>query len=89
MFAGEVKPPLEDGDRGTPLMLPGIDGDLEWMSDGRRSCGVALVYISLVPTGETGGGSGERVGGAIPGGVLIVPSRGLISGIGYSDGFGE
>lgn len=72
IFAGEAKPPLEDGDRGTPLRVPGRDGDLEWISEGRLNCGVAVVYISRVPTGETGGGNGERVGGAIPGGELLV-----------------
>ena len=41
IFAGLENPLVEDGDRGTPLVLDGSDGDLERSSEARRKCGVA------------------------------------------------
>jgi len=46
MFVGLVKPPLDEGDKGTPLRLPDADGDLETKSEVRRRWGVAPVYMS-------------------------------------------
>jgi hypothetical protein len=43
MLLGLAKPPLEDGDNGTPLTVPEADGDLECSSDARRRRGVAVV----------------------------------------------
>lgn len=65
MFVGLAKPPLDDGDNGTPLRVLDTDGDLDSISDPRRRRGVALVYMSL---GDVRcGKAGERDGGAIPG----------------------
>jgi hypothetical protein len=36
MLLGLAKPPLEDGDNGTPLTVPEADGDLECNSEFRR-----------------------------------------------------
>jgi hypothetical protein len=33
MLLGLVNPPLDDGDSGTPLMVPEVDGDLESSSE--------------------------------------------------------
>jgi hypothetical protein len=60
MFVGLVKP-LDDGDSGTPLRVPGTDGDLESNSEALRRWGVALVYKLRVLNGDAGcGRAGER-----------------------------
>ena len=66
IFAGLANP-LLDGDNGTPLTVPEVDGDLE-IPSALRKCGVALAYKSRVLIGDCGcGKAGEREGGAIPG----------------------
>lgn len=77
-----MKPLVEVGDSGTPLMMPEEDGDLERSSEVRRSSpGVGPVYKSRVVIGECGCGNpvGERDSGPSPG-EFMEPNRGLISG---------
>lgn len=65
MFVGLAKP-LDEGDNGTPLTVPDVDGDLDTPSV-LRKCGVPPAYKSRVLIGDVGcGKAGEREGGAIP-----------------------
>jgi hypothetical protein len=77
-----VKPLVEIGDIGTPLVNPEPDGDLERRSAVRRRCGCAPEYKSRVVIGVEGcGRAGERESGASPGDAIRELSRGLVSGI--------
>jgi hypothetical protein len=51
---GLVKP-LLDGDNGTPLSAPDVDGDLDNMPESRRRwLGVPLVYMCRVGVAKCG-----------------------------------
>jgi hypothetical protein len=67
LLAGLANPLLEDGDNGTPLIVPDVEGDLEMRSDALRSCGVVFVYISRALGDPRWGKCGEREGGAMMG----------------------
>jgi hypothetical protein len=72
MLVGLVNPLFEEGDSGTPLAFPEIDGVLKRRSEVRRKCGVAPVYRSRVVIGDAGcGRAGERESGASPGDALL------------------
>jgi len=69
---GLVKPLVDVGDMGTPLVNPEPDGDLERRSVVRRRCGCAPEYKSRVVIGEEGcGKAGERESGASPGDAIL------------------